>query len=117
MSLGIPFDCWASAARTAEVRAAYCNFTARAKRSRNWKAFSPKALPKPQPQALSAICLWRYSRTIPGRPEPDMPEDVVQPTEQAWQQMQDELAQLSTKSTHVIARTADITFNSTVQTW
>jgi len=40
----------------------------------------------------------------PGRPEPDMPEDVVQPTEQAWQQMQDELAQLSTKSTHVIAK-------------
>jgi len=33
-----------------------------------------------------------------------MPEDVVQPTEQAWQQMQDELAQLSTKSTHVIAK-------------
>ncbi|MGA7474217.1 MAG: hypothetical protein WBW60_15910, partial [Candidatus Sulfotelmatobacter sp.] len=39
----------------------------------------------------------------PDRPEPDLPEDLLKPTNEAWQQMQDELAHLSTQSTHVIA--------------
>ena len=40
----------------------------------------------------------------PDKPQPDLPEDLVKPTNDAWQQMQEELAQLSTKGTQVIAK-------------
>lgn len=40
----------------------------------------------------------------PDSPHPDLPEDLVKPTVDAWSKMQDELAQLSTRSTHVIAK-------------
>ena len=37
-------------------------------------------------------------------PRPDLPEDLVKPTNDAWQQMQEELSHLSTKGTRVIAK-------------
>jgi hypothetical protein len=40
----------------------------------------------------------------PGHPQPDLPEDLVKPTNDAWQQMQEELAHLSTRGTQMIAR-------------
>jgi pimeloyl-ACP methyl ester carboxylesterase len=40
----------------------------------------------------------------PNMPQPDIPEDLVKPASDAWQQMQKELAQLSTRSTQVIAK-------------
>jgi pimeloyl-ACP methyl ester carboxylesterase len=33
-----------------------------------------------------------------------LPEDLVKPTSAAWQQMQEELAHLSTRGTHTIAK-------------
>jgi pimeloyl-ACP methyl ester carboxylesterase len=40
----------------------------------------------------------------PDRPQPDLPEDLVKPTSVAWEQMQKELAQLSTRGTRVVAK-------------
>jgi pimeloyl-ACP methyl ester carboxylesterase len=40
----------------------------------------------------------------PSTPQPDLPEDLVKPTNDAWQQMQTELAHLSSRGTQVIAK-------------
>jgi len=40
----------------------------------------------------------------PAMPQPDLPEDLVQPVNAAWQQMQEELAHLSTRGTHEVAK-------------
>ncbi|MFZ2008580.1 MAG: hypothetical protein WAU76_01125, partial [Candidatus Sulfotelmatobacter sp.] len=40
----------------------------------------------------------------PDMPQPDLPEDLVKPTDDSWQQMQQELAHLSTRGTQVIAK-------------
>jgi pimeloyl-ACP methyl ester carboxylesterase len=87
----------------AEVRAADCNFHSARGEVAELKAFPESAAQTATTGALNDMPLAVLTHD-PVRPEPDMPEDLVQPTEQAWQQMQDELAQLSTKSTHVIAR-------------
>ena len=42
----------------------------------------------------------------PDLPQPDLPEDLVKPTNDAWQQMQLELTHLSTRSKHVIAKSS-----------
>ncbi|MFZ0760071.1 MAG: hypothetical protein WAM69_08995, partial [Candidatus Sulfotelmatobacter sp.] len=39
----------------------------------------------------------------PDNPQPDLPDDLVKPANQAWQRMQEELAHLSTRGTRVIA--------------
>jgi pimeloyl-ACP methyl ester carboxylesterase len=40
----------------------------------------------------------------PEKPQFDLPEDLDKPSNDAWQQMQRELAHLSTASSHVIAK-------------
>ncbi len=40
----------------------------------------------------------------PDTPQPDLPEDLVKPANDAWQQMQEELAHLSSKGKQVIAK-------------
>jgi pimeloyl-ACP methyl ester carboxylesterase len=40
----------------------------------------------------------------PDAPQYDLPEDLVRPTNEAWQKMQNELARLSTRSRQVIAK-------------
>jgi len=102
MSLGIP-RLLGFCGSNAEVRAAYCNFHSAREEVAELKAFPESAAQAATTSTLGDMPLAVLTHD-PGRPEPDMPEDVVQPTEQAWQQMQDELAQLSTKSTHVIAK-------------
>jgi pimeloyl-ACP methyl ester carboxylesterase len=37
-------------------------------------------------------------------PQPDLPEDLVKPTNDAWQQMQEELGRLSTSGRRVVAK-------------
>jgi pimeloyl-ACP methyl ester carboxylesterase len=101
MSLGIP-RLLGFCGSNAEVRAADCNF-----HSAREEVAELKAFPESAAQTATTSTLGMPLAVLthdPGHPEPDMPEDVVQPAEQAWQQMQDELAQLSTKSTHVIAK-------------
>lgn len=102
MSLGIP-RLLGFCGSNAEVRAAHCNFHSAREAVAELKAFPESAAQTATTSALGDMPLAVLTHD-PGRPEPDMPEDVVQPTEQAWQNMQDELAQLSTKSTHVIAK-------------
>jgi len=85
------------------VRAADCNFHSAREGVRELKAISDSAAQTASAGALGELPLAVLS-SDPERPEPDLPEDLVKPTHDAWQQMQNELAQLSTRSTHVIAK-------------
>lgn len=101
MPLGIP-RLLGFCGNDAEVRAADCNF-----HSVREAVAELKAIPESADQTATAGTLGDLPLAVlshdPDRPEPDLPEDLVQPTKQAWQQMQSELAQLSTTSTHEIA--------------
>jgi len=88
--------------KDAEVRAADCNFHSAQEGFAELRAFPESAAQTATTGALGDIPLAVLSHD-PDRPEPDLPEDLLKPTNEAWQQMQDELAHLSTRSTHVIA--------------
>jgi pimeloyl-ACP methyl ester carboxylesterase len=88
--------------KDAEVRAADCNFHSAQEGFAELRAFPESAAQTATTGALGDIPLAVLSHD-PDRPEPDLPEDLLKPTNEAWQQMQDELAHLSTQSTHVIA--------------
>src|SRR5271156_4347992 len=81
----------------AEVRAADCNFHSAREGVAELKAFPESAAQTATTGALGNMPLAVLTHD-PDRPEPDMPEDVIQPTEQGWQQMQNDLAHLSTRS-------------------
>jgi pimeloyl-ACP methyl ester carboxylesterase len=85
-----------------EVRAADCNFHSEREALAELKSLNESANQASTAGSLGAIPLAVLS-SDPNRPEPDLPEDLVAPMNKVWQQMQDELADLSTKSTHVIA--------------
>jgi pimeloyl-ACP methyl ester carboxylesterase len=87
----------------AEVRASECNFHSARESVAELKAVSTSAAQTGVTGPLGDIPLAVLSRD-PNMPQPDLPEDLVKPASNAWQQMQDELAQLSTRSTHVIAK-------------
>ncbi|MGO8796833.1 MAG: alpha/beta fold hydrolase [Candidatus Sulfotelmatobacter sp.] len=86
-----------------EVRAADCNF-----RSRRENVAELKTFPKSAAQTAATVLLGDLPLAVlshdPAKPQPDLPEDLVNPFNDAWSQMQEELAQLSTRSTHVIAK-------------
>lgn len=86
-----------------EVRAADCNFHTARENVAELKAFPESAKQAGAAGSLGDLPLAVLS-SDPDRPQPDLPEDLVKPVNDAWQQMQDELAQLSTRSTHVIAK-------------
>lgn len=86
-----------------EVRASECNFH----NSRESVA-ELKAIAKSAAQAASAGGLGDMPLAVlsqdPNSPQYDLPEDLVKPTNDAWQQMQRELVQLSSRGTQTIAK-------------
>jgi pimeloyl-ACP methyl ester carboxylesterase len=87
----------------AAVRASECNVHSARESVAELKAVSTSAAQTGVTGPLGDIPLAVLSRD-PNMPQPDLPEDLVKPASDAWQQMQDELAHLSTRSTHVIAK-------------
>ncbi len=86
-----------------EVRAADCNFHSSRENVAELKAFPESAAQAAATGSLGDLPLAVLSHD-PAKPQPDLPEDLVKPFNDAWAQMQEELAQLSTRSTHVIAK-------------
>ena len=87
----------------AEVRAAECNFHNAREGVAESKAISESAAQAATAGKLGDMPLAVLSED-PNQPQPDLPEDLVKPASDAWQQMQDELAHLSTRGTHVIVK-------------
>jgi pimeloyl-ACP methyl ester carboxylesterase len=87
----------------AEVRAADCNVHSAREGVAELKSISESAAQAAATGTLGDLPLAVLTAD-PDQPQPDLPEDLEKPTSAAWQQMQRELAQLSTRSTHVIAK-------------
>jgi pimeloyl-ACP methyl ester carboxylesterase len=87
----------------AESRAAECNFHNAREGVAELKAVSESAAQAATAGKLGDMPLAVLSED-PDKPQPDLPEDLIKPASDAWQQMQDELAHLSTRSTRVIAK-------------
>ncbi len=87
----------------AEVRAAECNF-----RNAHESVAELKATPESAAETATSGTLGKLPLAVlsqdPDTPQYDLPEDLVKPANEAWQQMQNELAQLSTQSIHVMAK-------------
>ena len=87
----------------ARVRAAECNFHSVREGVAELKTISESAAQTATADSLGDMPLAVLSHD-PNTPQPDLPEDLVKPTNDAWQQMQTELAQLSTRGTQMIAK-------------
>jgi pimeloyl-ACP methyl ester carboxylesterase len=87
----------------AAVRAAECNFRNTREAVAELKSISKSAAHTAATGSLDDLPLVVPSQD-PDTPQPDLPEDVVKPTSDAWQQMQQELAQLSTRGTRVVVK-------------
>jgi len=85
------------------VRAVDCNFHSVREGVRELKAFATSAAQAAKTGSLGNLPLAVLSHD-PAMPQPDLPEDLVQPINQAWGEMQDELAHLSTRGTREIAK-------------
>jgi pimeloyl-ACP methyl ester carboxylesterase len=89
--------------RDVEIRAAECNFYSALESVEELREF-----PKSAAQAATAGSLGNLPLAVlssdPNMPHPEIPEDLDKPTTNAWQQMQEELAHLSTRGTRVIAK-------------
>lgn len=86
-----------------EIRAAECNFHSALESVEELKAFSKSAMQTEATGSLGNLPLAVLS-SDPSMPRPELPEDLVKPTVDAWQQMQEELAHLSTRSVRVVAK-------------
>jgi len=86
-----------------KARAAECNFHSAREAVAEMKTFPVSAAQTAATGSLGNMPLAVISHD-PDKPQPDLPEDLVKPINSAWQQMQEELAHLSTAGTHVIAR-------------
>jgi pimeloyl-ACP methyl ester carboxylesterase len=84
------------------TRAAECTFSNAREEVAEMKSFSESAAQAWLTQSLGDLPLAVLSHD-PNTPQPDLPEDLVKPTNDAWEQMQEELAHLSTKGTQTIA--------------
>jgi pimeloyl-ACP methyl ester carboxylesterase len=87
----------------AEERAAECNFHSLRESVAELKTIAKSAAQTASTGSLGNLPLVVLSRD-PDSPQYDLPEDLVKPASDAWQQMQRELAQLSTRGTQVIAK-------------
>jgi pimeloyl-ACP methyl ester carboxylesterase len=85
------------------VRAAECNFHSAREAVAELKSVSESAAQIAATGPFGDLPLAVLS-SDPDRPRPDLPEDLVMPTNEAWQQMQDELSHLSTKGIRVVAK-------------
>ncbi|HXC43053.1 MAG TPA: alpha/beta hydrolase [Candidatus Dormibacteraeota bacterium] len=86
-----------------EVRAAECNFHSAREAVAELKSISESAAQTAATGPLGDLLLAVLS-SDPEHPRPDLPEDLIKPTNDAWQQMQEELSHLSTKGTRVVAK-------------
>jgi pimeloyl-ACP methyl ester carboxylesterase len=89
--------------RNPSMRAAKCNFRNARTNVGEIRAFSQSAAQTAATGSLGDLPLAVLSHD-PEKVEPELPEDLVKPTNDIWQQMQQDLAQLSTRSTHVVAK-------------
>jgi pimeloyl-ACP methyl ester carboxylesterase len=87
----------------AAVRAVDCNFHSVRESVAELKAISESAAQTAATGSLGDIPLVVLSHD-PETPQPDLPEDLVKPANDAWQQMQEELTHLSSKGKQVIAK-------------
>ena len=87
----------------AEVRAAECNFHSLHESVAELKAIARSAAETGSTGSFADMPLAVLSHD-PEKPQPDLPEDLVKPANDAWSQMQKELAQLSSRGTQVIAK-------------
>lgn len=86
-----------------EVRAAECNFHSAREAVAELKSVSESAAQTADTGPFGDLPLAVLS-SDPDHPRPDLPEDLVKPTNDAWQQMQEEFSHLSTKGTRVVAK-------------
>jgi pimeloyl-ACP methyl ester carboxylesterase len=86
-----------------EARAAECNFHSAREAVAEMKAFSESAAQAGATGPLGDLPLAVLSHD-PDKPQPDLSEDLVKPTNDAWQQMQEELSHLSARGTRVVAK-------------
>ena len=85
------------------IRAVDCNFHSARESVAELKAISESAAQTAATGSLGDIPLIVLSHD-PDTPQPDLPEVLVEPTNDVWQQMQIELAHLSTRGKQVIAK-------------
>lgn len=90
-------------AHEVEARAAECNFHSEREGVLELKAFPESAAQTAATGSLGDLPLVALSHD-PDKPQPDLPEDLVKPINDAWQQMQTELSHLSTRGTRVVAK-------------
>jgi pimeloyl-ACP methyl ester carboxylesterase len=85
-----------------EVRASDCNFRSVRESVAELKSTSESGAQTAETRSLGDIPLIVLSQD-PNAPQYDLPEDLVKPASDAWQKMQNELAQLSTRGRQIIA--------------
>lgn len=85
-----------------DARAAECNFHSAREAVAEMKAFPESAIQTAATGSLGDLPLAVLSHD-PQKPQPDLPEDLVKPTNDAWQQMQEELSHLSTRGARLVA--------------
>jgi pimeloyl-ACP methyl ester carboxylesterase len=87
----------------AAIRAVDCNFHSVREGVAELKAISESAAQTATTGSLGDLPLVVLSHD-PDTPQPDLHEDLVKPANDAWQQMQEELSQLSSRGKQVIAK-------------
>lgn len=84
-------------------RAAECNFHSAREGVAELKSFAESAAQTAATGSLGDLPLAVLSHD-PDKPSADIPADLAKPTNEAWEKMQEELAHLSTRGTHEIAK-------------
>jgi pimeloyl-ACP methyl ester carboxylesterase len=84
-------------------RAAECNFHTAAESVAELKSFPESAAQTAASGSLGDLPLVVLSHD-PDKPSSDLPADVAKPVNDAWEKMQKELSQLSTRGTRVVAK-------------
>ena len=85
------------------ARAAECNFHSARESVAELKAFPESAAQTAASGTLDDLPLAVLSRD-PDKPSADLPADLAQPTNAAWEKMQEQLAHLSTRGTRTVAK-------------
>jgi pimeloyl-ACP methyl ester carboxylesterase len=102
MPLGLP-RLFGFCGNDREVRADDCNFHSLRESVAELTSISESGAQTAETRSLGDMPLIVLSQD-PDAPQYDLPEDLVRPTNEAWQKMQNELARLSTRSRQVIAK-------------
>lgn len=87
----------------APIRAAECNFHTAREGVAEMKLFRMSAAQAAASGSLGNLPLIVLSHD-PNKPSTELPPDLVKPTNEAWEKMQEEMAHLSTRGTQSIAK-------------